>query len=68
MESTVFFVPLDADRELMIEVTVREFNGVSSDPKVFSRRPCIEDLNEALEAAKGLRKIRFSTSLDYPQG
>ncbi len=44
------YEPIDDLREYHIAVSVREHNGIDSDPKVTCRAPTVEELIDALES------------------
>ena len=63
---STIYIPLSADLEIEVTFRAREFNGISSDPRVITR-DC--SLSEAIDTNKLLANaddVSTITTLDYP--
>ena len=66
---STIYQPLSPDVELRLDMTIRYYNGIDSDPRVILREPT---LAEVLAAAAKLRPggntdFSMTPTVDYPE-
>lgn len=64
MKSTPIYYKLDAHREIEITLTLREYNGIDSDPDVITREPTF---SEAMALLTRLQEKDYHKLTTHPR-